>query len=166
MHLLTKIEQYSILTLPKHVVYTSIGMVVNVTNTYKSKFTANISDKNLEISVQDENKDNSSNNLIPSNDKKVTIQNSSINNIITLLAFVLSATGDNHIVRDLISNTINTSSWQILLHVNKKIIFIICYTWYFFRFLSYIPSVICTIFSNQLFVHQSHPNREKSPSIH
>ena len=85
-------------------------MVVNVTNTYKSKFTANISDKNLEISVQDENKDNSSNNLIPSNDKKVTIQNSSINNIITLLAFVLSATGDNHIVRDLISNTINTSS--------------------------------------------------------
>ena len=82
----------------------------NSTNTYKNKFTANIGDKNVDISVQDENEENSTNNLLPSDEKKATFENPPINNITVLLAFALNATYDNHIVRDLIADAINASS--------------------------------------------------------
>ena len=59
----------------------------------------------MDISVQDENEENSTNNLLPSDEKKATFENPPINNIIAL-----NATDDNHTVRDLIADAINASS--------------------------------------------------------
>ena len=56
--------------------------------------------------------------------------------------------------------------WQLLLHVNKIFVFIIFCTLIFFRFLSYLPSVIFTTFTKStLFVHQLHLNHTTSTSI-
>ena len=77
-----------------------------------NKFTANVVDKNVNPSVHDDevHEDNNTDNFLPFGEKKITSDNPPVNNITTLLASALNATGNNQIVRDLIADAINASS--------------------------------------------------------